>query len=66
MSDALLARDLVRTLGARRVLAGVSLTATPGDRIGENGAGKTTFLRLLAEVDDKVLRKPGRTGGAPA
>ncbi|MEV1246592.1 ABC-F family ATP-binding cassette domain-containing protein [Nonomuraea sp. NPDC050022] len=54
MSDALLARDLVRTLGTRRVLAGVSLTAAPGARIGligENGAGKTTFLRLLAGVD---------------
>ncbi|WP_433513486.1 ABC-F family ATP-binding cassette domain-containing protein [Nonomuraea sp. CA-143628] len=54
MSDALLAHDLVRTLGTRRVLAGVSLTAAPGARIGligENGAGKTTFLRLLAGVD---------------
>nr|WP_328814062.1 ATP-binding cassette domain-containing protein [Nonomuraea cypriaca] len=55
MNDALLARDLVRTLGTRRVLDGVSFTAAPGHRIGligENGAGKTTLLRLLAGVDE--------------
>ncbi|KAA6212140.1 ABC transporter ATP-binding protein [Streptomyces albofaciens JCM 4342] len=51
---ALLAHDLVRTLGTRRVLDGVSLTAAPGHRvglIGENGVGKSTLLRLLAGVD---------------
>ncbi|MEW2175921.1 ATP-binding cassette domain-containing protein [Streptomyces sp. NPDC005406] len=52
---ALLAHDLVRTFGARRVLDGVSLIAPPGHRIGligENGVGKSTLLRLLAGTDE--------------
>ncbi|MEU9605388.1 ABC-F family ATP-binding cassette domain-containing protein [Streptomyces sp. NPDC048057] len=52
---ALLAHDLVRVLAGRRVLDGVSLTASPGHRIGligENGVGKSTLLRLLAGVDE--------------
>ncbi|MFF3606843.1 ABC-F family ATP-binding cassette domain-containing protein [Streptomyces sp. NPDC002463] len=52
---ALLARDLVRDLGGRRVLDGVGLTASPGHRIGligENGVGKSTLLRVLAGVDE--------------
>ncbi|WP_225823961.1 ABC-F family ATP-binding cassette domain-containing protein [Streptomyces naphthomycinicus] len=62
---ALRAHDLVRTLGGRRVLDGVSLTASPGRRIGligENGVGKSTLLRLLAGVDEpdagSVTRPP--------
>jgi macrolide transport system ATP-binding/permease protein len=53
--SALLANDLVRTFGTRRVLDGVSLTAAPGHRIGligENGVGKSTLLRLLAGTDE--------------
>ncbi|QNS08039.1 ABC-F family ATP-binding cassette domain-containing protein [Streptomyces xanthii] len=51
---ALIAHDLVRSLGDRRVLDGVSLTAAPGRRIGligENGVGKSTLIRLLAGTD---------------
>ncbi|MGI5242358.1 ABC-F family ATP-binding cassette domain-containing protein [Dactylosporangium sp. CA-139066] len=61
----LLAHDLVRTFGQRRVLDGVSLTAAPGRRIGligENGTGKSTLLRLLAGADEPdggtVVRPP--------
>ncbi|MHB9756362.1 ABC-F family ATP-binding cassette domain-containing protein [Streptomyces sp. BYX5S] len=62
---ALVAHDLIRTLGDRRVLDGVSLTASPGRRIGligENGVGKSTLLRLLAGADTpdsgSVVRPP--------
>ncbi|MGW3497382.1 ABC-F family ATP-binding cassette domain-containing protein [Streptomyces sp. NPDC001020] len=62
---ALLAHDLVRVHGARRVLDGISLTASPGHRIGligENGVGKSTLLRLLAGMDEpdagSVTRPP--------
>ncbi|MEV8455023.1 ABC-F family ATP-binding cassette domain-containing protein [Streptomyces sp. NPDC052095] len=63
---ALTATDLVRTLGTRRVVDGITLTASPGHRIGligENGVGKTTLLRLLAGIDEPdsgtVTRPPG-------
>ncbi|MFI6951633.1 ABC-F family ATP-binding cassette domain-containing protein [Streptomyces sp. NPDC050422] len=52
---ALIAHDLFRSLGGRRVLDGVSLTVSPGHRIGligENGVGKSTLLRLLAAADE--------------
>ncbi|MBV2155824.1 ABC-F family ATP-binding cassette domain-containing protein [Kitasatospora sp. SUK 42] len=55
LQHALLAHDVVRNLGGRRVLDGVHLTASPGHRIGligENGAGKSTLLRVLAGVDE--------------
>ncbi|MGW0434470.1 ABC-F family ATP-binding cassette domain-containing protein [Micromonospora sp. NPDC003197] len=48
------AHDIVRNLGGKRVIDGVSLTVSPGQRIGligENGVGKSTLLRLLAGAD---------------
>ncbi|MER5362583.1 ABC-F family ATP-binding cassette domain-containing protein [Streptomyces sp. NPDC002785] len=62
---ALLAHDLVRNLGGRRVLDGVSLTASPGHRIGligENGVGKSTLLRVLAGVDETDAGSVSRPG----
>jgi macrolide transport system ATP-binding/permease protein len=59
------ANDLVRVFGDRRVLSGVSLIVSPGQRVGlvgENGVGKSTLLRLLAGLDEpdggSVLRPP--------
>ncbi|MGW6647482.1 ABC-F family ATP-binding cassette domain-containing protein [Streptomyces iakyrus] len=63
---ALLAHDLVRSLGGRRVLDGVCLTASPGHRIGligENGVGKSTLLRLLAGVDEPDAGTVSRPDG---
>ncbi|MFD8223173.1 ABC-F family ATP-binding cassette domain-containing protein [Streptomyces massasporeus] len=63
---ALLAHDLVRCLGGRRVLDGVSLTASPGHRIGligENGVGKSTLLRLLGGVDEPDAGTVSRPDG---
>ncbi|MEV6913159.1 ABC-F family ATP-binding cassette domain-containing protein [Amycolatopsis sp. NPDC051071] len=63
MSLSLIAKDLVRSYGARVVLDGVNLTASAGQRlglVGENGIGKSTLLRLLAGVEEpdagEVLR----------
>ncbi|MFE0177203.1 ABC-F family ATP-binding cassette domain-containing protein [Streptomyces sp. NPDC059002] len=62
---ALLAHGLVRNLGGRRVLDGVSLTASPGHRIGligENGVGKSTLLRVLAGADEPDAGSVSRPG----
>jgi macrolide transport system ATP-binding/permease protein len=65
MSPYLSAQDLTKVYGDRRVLDGVSLTASAGQRlglVGENGAGKSTVLRLLAGVEEpdsgEVIRPP--------
>jgi ATP-binding cassette subfamily F protein 3 len=51
--------------GERRVLDGVSVFLEPGDRVGllgRNGAGKSTFMKLLAGVLEPMSgeRKPAR------
>ncbi len=47
----LVARDLTKAIGFRRIVEGLNLTLTPGMRLGvlgPNGSGKTTLLKLLA------------------
>ncbi|HEX6813345.1 MAG TPA: ABC-F family ATP-binding cassette domain-containing protein [Planctomycetota bacterium] len=49
---------IVRRFGADPILDGLSLRVDEGDRIGvvgDNGAGKTTMVRILAGVDDQDL-----------
>ena len=52
----------------RRVLTDVSLTASPGERVGvvgENGSGKTTLLRVAAgelAPDGGTVQRPARVG----
>jgi ATP-binding cassette subfamily F protein 3 len=46
---------IVRRFGEDAILDGLSLRVDEGDRIGvvgDNGAGKTTMIRILAGVDD--------------
>src|SRR5690554_3188744 len=55
MSALLRATDVVKSYDGRTVLPGISLAVAPGHRIGvvgENGVGKSTFLRLLAGLED--------------
>ena len=47
----LVARDLSKAFGPRRIVEGLNLMLTPGMRLGllgPNGSGKTTLLELLA------------------
>ena len=49
---------IVRRFGGDPILDGLSLRVDEGDRIGvvgDNGAGKTTMVRILAGVDDQDL-----------
>lgn len=52
--DALAAKGLKKSYGPIRVLDGLNLRIERGDRIalvGPNGVGKSTLLRLLAEIE---------------
>ena len=57
------AQDLVLNINDRALLDRASLALSAGDRIGlvgRNGAGKSTFMRILAseaEVDDGVITR---------
>lgn len=49
----LIASDLVKRYGRRRVLAGLSFRCEPGEIVavtGDNGSGKSTLLALLAGI----------------
>lgn len=52
-SPLVLARELGRDFGRRRVVAGLNLQLGPGQSVavvGPNGSGKSTVLRLLATI----------------
>lgn len=57
--------DVEVRAGARLLLQGASLTVGPGDRVGlvgRNGAGKTTFTRLLAGEGEPAAGRVSRAG----
>jgi len=61
----IVASKICKSHGSAPVLADVSLTVTPGARVGvvgANGIGKSTLLRILAGLEEadsgRVLRRP--------
>jgi iron(III) transport system ATP-binding protein len=59
-------RDIVRRLGGRHVVDGVSLSIAPGQvtcLLGPSGCGKTTTLRIAAGVDRQDLGEVLVDGG---
>jgi len=70
MTPLLEARQLVKSLGGRRVVDGVDLECRRGEilgLLGPNGAGKTTTLRMLygfLRPDGGTIRFDGLDAGA--
>ncbi len=73
MATLLSCRDVSKSHGRRELFSGLSLGLHEGERaglIGPNGSGKTTFLRILAGVDEPddgdITRRRGlRVGYVP-
>ncbi|MBR3116624.1 MAG: ATP-binding cassette domain-containing protein [Bacilli bacterium] len=78
MADMLVARDIVKIYGKRTVLKKVNMNIQKGDIygfIGKNGAGKTTFMRVILSLTypqsgdvklfgDKTLQEVGLKVGS--
>jgi ABC-type multidrug transport system ATPase subunit len=72
------AQELRKSYGSREAVAGVSLSAAPGEIVGllgPNGAGKTTIVSMLCGLvtpdSGRILRctkifRPGRTSSSSA
>ena len=73
MSVLLNCQSISKSYGARYLFKGLSLTISKGDRIGLiglNGCGKSTFLKILAGIEEPeegglVLRRGLRVGYVP-
>lgn len=74
-SPALTARGVTKTFGGARALSDVDLTIEPGEvhgLLGENGSGKSTFIKILAgyhepeagelEIHGKPVKLPLKPG----